>query len=547
LPASQLNPFIAAIEPMARIFISHSSANNAAALALGSWLESQGWSEFFLDLDEDRGIAPGERWLAALAGAVDRCEAVLFLVSPAWRDSRYCFAEFFEAKKLGKRLFGVIVEPIQISELPGQLTAEWQLCDLTSPGQPLSISVSHPPLVAETTVVFPEYALKALARGLRQAGLDASTFAWPPAGDPARSPYPGLRALDEQDAAIFFGREAPVVRALDQLRLLRERGVDRLFTIFGASGAGKSSFLRAGLLPRLRRDADHFIVLPVIRPERAPMSGPQGLVASLKAALKAAGCDWSNAKIRAELGRNGLYELLRGVEASHASADPTEAPRTLLIPLDQAEEFFTADTAKESAQFLHLLDMLYERLALPAEQTPEPRLRVVLLMTIRTDYLVQMQAERVFQKLSPVLFSLPAMPASAFRSVIEEPARRHTDTVAPLRIDPQLTEALTADAQGADALPLLALALEWLYREFSTPAGTAIGLEQYLALGGVRGVIGSAVQRAFEEPDGPPRIPAGASEQQQMLERLFPLLATVHRGRCRRDEPMERRNGCRPG
>jgi hypothetical protein len=381
LPASQLNPFIAAIEPMARIFISHSSANNAAALALGSWLESQGWSDFFLDLDEDRGIAPGERWLAALAGAVDRCEAVLFLVSPAWRDSRYCFAEFFEAKKLGKRLFGVIVEPIQISELPGQLTAEWQLCDLTSPGQPLSISVSHPPLVAETTVVFPEYALKALARGLRQAGLDASTFAWPPAGDPARSPYPGLRALDEQDAAIFFGREAPVVRALDQLRLLRERGVDRLFTIFGASGAGKSSFLRAGLLPRLRRDADHFIVLPVIRPERAPMSGPQGLVAS----LKAAGCDWSNAKIRAELGRNGLYELLRGVETSHASADPTEAPRTLLIPLDQAEEFFTADTAKESAQFLHLLDMLYERLALPAEQTPEPRLRVVLLMTIRTE------------------------------------------------------------------------------------------------------------------------------------------------------------------
>ena len=66
---------------MSRIFLSHSSSNNAQALALAAWLEQQGWSDYFLDIDEDRGIAPGERWMAALTGAVDRCEAVLFLVS----------------------------------------------------------------------------------------------------------------------------------------------------------------------------------------------------------------------------------------------------------------------------------------------------------------------------------------------------------------------------------------------------------------------------------------------------------------------------------
>ena len=105
---------------MSRIFISHSSANNAIALALASWLEANGWSDYFLDIDDTRGIAPGERWMAALAGAVDRCEAVIFLVSPAWRDSKYCFAEFFEAKKLGKRIFGVIVEPIPSRSFPSR-------------------------------------------------------------------------------------------------------------------------------------------------------------------------------------------------------------------------------------------------------------------------------------------------------------------------------------------------------------------------------------------------------------------------------------------
>ena len=236
---------------MSRIFISHSSANNAAALALASWLDAKGWSDYFLDIDDNRGIAPGERWMAALAGAVDRCEAVIFLVSPAWRDSKFCFAEFYQAKNLGKRIFGVIVAPIPLSQLPEQMTAEWQVCDLTDARDPVLFSVARLPFVPETAVSFPRAGLEALARGLQKAGLDASTFVWPPEGEPDRSPYPGLRALEEVDAAVFFGREAAIVRAIDQMRLVRERDVEQLFVILGASGAGKSSFLRAGLLPRL--------------------------------------------------------------------------------------------------------------------------------------------------------------------------------------------------------------------------------------------------------------------------------------------------------
>jgi hypothetical protein len=94
-----------------------------------------------------------------------------------------------------------------------------------------------------------------LDRTVEQFGIDGKFFEWPPAGDPNRPPYRGLRSLEAEDAGIFFGRDAPTVEALDHLRRLREATPPRLLVILGASGAGKSSFLRAGLLPRLGRSA----------------------------------------------------------------------------------------------------------------------------------------------------------------------------------------------------------------------------------------------------------------------------------------------------
>jgi hypothetical protein len=122
-----------------------------------------------------------------------------------------------------------------------------------------------------------DYQLKNIAQPVRvygvrldgaPAGLDPKHFAWPPASDPNRPPYRGLRPLEAEDAGIFFGRDAPVIEALDRLRGLREAGPPRLLVILGASGAGKSSFLRAGLVPRLKRDDRHYLPLPIIRPER---------------------------------------------------------------------------------------------------------------------------------------------------------------------------------------------------------------------------------------------------------------------------------------
>ena len=76
---------------------------------------------------------------------------------------------------------------------------------------------------------------------------------------------------------MFFGRDAQILRGLDVLHGMRTSGLQSMFVILGPSGTGKSSFLRAGLLPRLRRDDRRFLPLPIVRPERAVLTGELGL------------------------------------------------------------------------------------------------------------------------------------------------------------------------------------------------------------------------------------------------------------------------------
>ncbi|GJH18427.1 TIR domain-containing protein [Caballeronia novacaledonica] len=512
---------------MARLFISHSSADNAIALALASWLEANGSRDYFLDIDNDRGIAPGERWPATLTGALNRCEAVICILSPAWRKSEHCSYEFHAADGLGKRIFGVIVEGIHRSQLPVQMTAEWQVWDLTTPDDPVSITVAKSPLVSETIVYFPRAGLAALARGLQKAGLDASSFLWPPDGQRDRSPYPGLRALEEVDAAVFFGREASIARAIDQIRRLRKLNVEHLFVVLGASGAGKSSFLRAGLLPRLKRESEHFIVFPAIRPGSAAISGSQGLLNSLKGALAECGLSMSAADVRDELRSVSLGGVLMRIQCAVQRTDRSPEP-TLIVPIDQAEELLASDGEDEAQQFFDYVDALRTHLS-PTElpDASGQRLRLLFVITIRSDSLPRLQAVDALQALSPVLFSLPAIPVTEFKSVIEGPANLHSKTVKPLVITPQLTEELVAASMGADALPLLALTLEWLYRNFTNDKGTYVGHEEYKLLGGVRGVIGIAVKRAFEQSDSAPAIPTQRQEQERLLKQIFPYIATV--------------------
>ena len=79
---------------MARVFISHSSRDDYAAQQMLEWLHEKGYEHAFLDFDEALGIPAGARWEATLYEQVQRCQAMLLLLSPDWFDSKWCFAEY---------------------------------------------------------------------------------------------------------------------------------------------------------------------------------------------------------------------------------------------------------------------------------------------------------------------------------------------------------------------------------------------------------------------------------------------------------------------
>jgi formylglycine-generating enzyme required for sulfatase activity len=510
---------------MSRIFLSHSSKNNDSAVALRDWLLAQGWDDVFLDTDPLRGIAAGERWERSLNQAALRCEAVLFLVSRAWLASDWCQKEFNLAHRLNKRLFGLLIEDLAVGDLPATLTGTWQLVPLASGRDHTMLRATLPGSHDEAHVTFSKEGLTRLRIGLERAGLDPRFFAWPPDNDPSRPPYRGLLPLEAADAGIFFGREAPTIEALDRIRGMKDGAPPRLLVLLGASGAGKSSFLRAGLLPRLVRDDRNYFTLPVVRPERAAINGEVGLLRALETAFTSQGATMSRADIREAIGGgaatlrpllNTLAERARAAFAGdHAQA---KAP-TLVLAIDQGEELFVAESGEESA---HLLVLLRDLLA---DDAPA----MLVLVTIRSDAYEPLQTAKALESVTQQTLSLTPMPRGAYQAVIEGPAARLKHSDRALVIEPALTQALLSDIEdgaGRDALPLLAFTLERLYLEYGGRG--RLTLRDYDALGRIKGSIEAAAERAFRAADNDSSIPRDREARLALLRRgLIPWLAGI--------------------
>lgn len=510
---------------MARIFLSHSSQDNAQAVALFDWLAAAGWKdEIFVDFDRAAGIPVGDRFERSLIAAVSRCEAVLCLVTRAWLASSWCLREFHLAHRLNKRLFGILIEDLPSDALPPELTGTWQMVRLAVGRDRITLRGVLPITQDEIEVSFSAEGLARLRRGLEEAGLDPRYFAWPPPGDPARPPYRGLLPLEAEDAGIFFGRDAQIIEALDALRGLRERAPPRQFVILGASGAGKSSFLRAGLLPRLARDRD-FLTLPVIRPERAVISGDSGLVVSLDTALSRAGIVLSRPDLADAVmgGAERLAPLLRALAAQEmqpgfdGAAEPKQP--TLLLPIDQAEELYAGEAEEEARRFQALLRELLGRDSPP----------IIAALTIRSDSYERLQLDDDCAQARHTIVSLPPMRRGSYVDVVRGPARRLEETPRALEIEDALVDALLADVDSGsakDALPLLSFTLARLYEEFH--AGGRLELAHYDALGRMKGSIEAAVERALAATASDPRLPKDRATQLTLLRQgMIPWLAEI--------------------
>jgi WD40 repeat protein/DNA-binding winged helix-turn-helix (wHTH) protein len=371
-----------------------------------------------------------------------------------------------------------------------------------------------------------------------QAAGTKPVFAWPPPGDPDRAPYRGLRALEAEDAAIFFGREAAIIRGMDQLSEMAEQGADRLMLVLGASGSGKSSFLRAGLWPRLALDEARFLPLPVIRPLDAAITGASGLAASLSGAFTRLGKVRPPGPVKAALAAGGasaieemVHELAKLAQARRAYVDASAQPPKLVLPIDQTEELFSSEGAAEAENFLAMLASM-----LTGDGS------VLAIGTIRTEHYHRMQSEGLLSGVRRVLFDLPPIPEFEYRQVVEGPAQVSALGPRGFTVEPALTERLIGDATGADALPLLALTLERLWTDYG--AQGRLALDDYTAMGGVKGSIEAAVTGALSRPKHAPSIASDKAAQNAALRAAFiPWLVRVDpasRTALRRGAPAEK-------
>jgi hypothetical protein len=528
---------------MSRIFLSHSSKNNAEALALREWLARQGWHDVFLDIDPERGLVAADRWQQALRSAIGRCKAVIYLISDAWLDSDNCKSELDGAGYAGAEPIGVLIEDVDRKRVPSELSGERQMPRLFRGGNPVKILVNPPPSRKSVEVIFSEEELRSLRAGLARLGLvgfETESFQWPPSNEPRRAPFRGLESLDPEDAGVFFGRDTDLVRAREHLIRLRGEGARKLFVIQGASGSGKSSFLRAGLWPRLQREECDFVTLPLIRPSTAALSGKMGLAASLERAFEALQEPRALGEIVAALEQDdeALPSLLNQLQVlamrrlvSGAKPQVDRSP-TLVLPIDQAEELFAVEGGEEAIS-------LRKHLASALTKGPD----TIGLLTIRSDRFALLQRDAQFYSLLEP-FNLPPMRPFIYRDAILKPAYRANP---PIEIEPQLADALIADmaTAGADPLPLLAFTMERLYRRYGGVERISEGrkrrylsLKDYAAIGRLNGSFEAAITEAFVDPQKAPQVPEKPEEQEKLLKWAFvPAMVDIN---ATNGEPLSR-------
>jgi WD40 repeat protein len=296
------------------------------------------------------------------------------------------------------------------------------------------------------------------------------------------NPWPGLSSYDEGQARLYFGRRR-VIRSLHR-RVRRQP----LTIVVGASGTGKSSLVKAGWMPRIKRvKSGRWHPLPTIRPGKSPLTTLAAM------ALPGEATDSDSVALRLAAARSDPQALARRV-GDWATRDPSNPARLLLV-VDQFEELITLCTdAAERDQFLRQLDR-----ALAAN--PD-RLRVVL--TLRSDFEPQFAQMALKDQWLASRIVVPAMTLDEYREVIEGPASERVLYFQGHSGSQSFINRLIGDvANTPGALPLLSFALSELYRCYLKRGGDDRNLSEadYDAF---EGVGGSLRKRADEVHDGLP-------------------------------------------
>ena len=374
---------------------------------------------------------------------------------------------------------------------------------LAGPARPLFVAAARGRAPAEQVL--------AAARGAR---VDAAVPA---------SPYRGLAVFEEQDAALFFGREAATTEVLERMsRVLAGAG---LLVVSGVSGAGKSSLLRAGVLPRIREAglaaAPGAASWPwvLFTPTRAPLDELALRVAVLAGADAAAvrrGLEADPARFALTVRQAALARPHGQAGDSDGSAAERGQPsrqRRLLVVVNQFEELFTqcADEGQRRA-FIAALHAVGS-----VGHGPDQAPAALVVLGVRADFEARCADYPQLTGAVQDRFLVTSMTERQLRLAISEPAKK-----AGSKVNDDLVGVLLAEVRngrpgafGAGVLPLLSHALDQAWR---SRAGETVALGDYERTGGIEGAVADSAQRTYDR-----LTPA----QQAAARHVFTRLITV--------------------
>jgi len=325
------------------------------------------------------------------------------------------------------------------------------------------------------------------------------------------SPYRGLNTFDESHAGLFFGRDSDIRRA--RARFIEaaigpdtgRRGAPFLL-ILGPSGSGKSSFLRAGLIPRMRaagapafREDGSDGIFKFQTVTLTPREMGDDLCTGLATALYGARAGPNDADLGLRQLADGDYRTPADF-AALARSSPDSAVAPVLSALDRASfEASNVEAAEGSLRRIGLMLAIDQLEELFARTQPDResflRLltslvltgRIWVVATMRNDFYDRLRQDQELSALTDLgrIYNLAPPGLADYREIIRRPAQ-----AAGLRFEVNerrdLAAEIEAEAGGDGALPMIAFLLEQLFRERQ---GDLLTLETYDRLGGAAGAL----------------------------------------------------------
>ena len=318
------------------------------------------------------------------------------------------------------------------------------------------------------------------------------------------SPFPGLHAFEPKQTDLFFGRDLEIRQLIQKLRAQRFVGV------VGVSGIGKSSLVRAGLVPRLPQgympDVAPKWRTVILKPGNAPMTA---LARQLAVSF---GLDESSVADKLAHSSRGLLQLA----ADHLTPD-----ENLFVLVDQFEELlrFAAMGSSQRETATEFVDALLGASGHgPLEARTEKQASVFVVLTMRSEFLGKCT---MFPGLAEALndgqFLVPRLERSQLRMAIEGPVAMVGGRISPVLVQQLLNDA----ANEIDQLPLVQFALTrmWDISAADRARGEPLGPKHYKAVGeSIVACLNNAADTAIAELDK--RKPGSAAIVRKLFERL---------------------------